>query len=99
MANRHSLRWRAPGRRDAERERFRRLMKKVEAVRLREGMTKTKLVAELGTTLGALRHWMSGRTVGRKETVDKIRFFIERRSRAIDDQSTTSGGNQRVKYP
>ena len=55
MANRHSLMWRAPGRRSAEREKFRRLMKKVEAVRVREGMTKTELAAELQTTTEALR--------------------------------------------
>ena len=46
MANRNSLMWRAPGRRSAEREKFRRLIKKVEAVRVREGMTKTKLSAD-----------------------------------------------------
>jgi hypothetical protein len=55
-------------------------MGKVEVVRLRDGMIKTKLVAELGTTLGALRHWMSGRTVGRKETVAKINDFLKRES-------------------
>jgi hypothetical protein len=39
MANRHSLMWRAPGRRDEERTRFASLMRKVEAIRVREGLT------------------------------------------------------------
>jgi DNA-binding transcriptional regulator YiaG len=77
MANRHSLMWRAPGRRSAEQEKFRRLIKKVEAVRVREGMTKTKLAAALGTTPNALRNWMAGRTIGRKETVAKIKDFLK----------------------
>ena len=80
MANRHSLMWRAPGRRSAEREKFRRLMKKVEAVRVREGMTKTELAAELGANVDGVRAWMTGRTVGRKETVDKIKDFLKRKS-------------------
>jgi hypothetical protein len=67
----HSLLWRAPGGRTLERERFHRLMRKVEAIRLRYGMSKMALAAELETTPDALRSWMSGRTVGRKETVAK----------------------------
>ena len=69
MANRHSMMWRAPGRRSAEREKFRRLMHKVEAVRERDGMTKTELAAELGANVDGVRAWMTGRTIGRKETV------------------------------
>ncbi len=65
--------WRAPGRRNAERGKFRRLIKKVEAVRLRYGMTKTALAAELETTTDALRAWMMGRTVGRKEILEIVR--------------------------
>jgi DNA-binding transcriptional regulator YiaG len=55
-------------------------MRKVEAVRLRYGISKTALASALGTTTDALRDWMTGRTVGRKETVDKIRDFLERKS-------------------
>jgi hypothetical protein len=54
--------WRAPGRRSAEREKFRRLLKKVEAVRVPEGMTKTELAAELETTTGALRALDDGKS-------------------------------------
>ena len=78
MADRHSLMSRAPGHRNAEREKFRRLMQKLEASRVRYGMTKTALAAALETTTDALRRWMTGRTVGRKETVAKIREFLKR---------------------
>ncbi|HXM02162.1 MAG TPA: hypothetical protein VN939_06140 [Chthoniobacterales bacterium] len=40
------------------------------------GMTKTKLAAELETTTDALRAWMTGRTVGRKERVAKLKMFL-----------------------
>jgi len=55
-------------------------MRKVEAIRLRYGMSKMALAAELETTPDALRSWMSGRTVGRKETVAKIKDFLKRES-------------------
>jgi ribosome-binding protein aMBF1 (putative translation factor) len=74
------MRWRAPGRRSAEREKFRRLMQKVEAVRERDGITKTELAAELGANVDGVRAWMTGRTIGRKETVAKIEDFLERRA-------------------
>jgi transcriptional regulator with XRE-family HTH domain len=77
MAKGHSYLWRAPGRRNKERERFGALMRKVEARRLRLGMTKAELAAELGTTDDAVRAWMTGGTVGRKETVAKIQTFLE----------------------
>jgi ribosome-binding protein aMBF1 (putative translation factor) len=72
--------WRAPGRRSAEREKFRRLVQKVDAVRERDGMTKTELAAELGANVDGVRAWMTGRTIGRKETVAKIEDFLERRA-------------------
>jgi DNA-binding transcriptional regulator YiaG len=68
------------GRRDAERKEFAALMREVEAVRVRVGMSKTELATELGTTKDALRAWMTGRTVGRKETVAKIKDFLKRNS-------------------
>jgi DNA-binding transcriptional regulator YiaG len=55
-------------------------MREVEAVRVRVGMSKTELATELGTTKDALRAWMTGRTVGRKETVAKIKDFLKRNS-------------------
>ena len=66
MAKGHSYLWRRPGRRDEERKQFAALMLRVEAVRIRRGMSKTELATELGTTKDALRAWMTGRTVGRK---------------------------------
>jgi DNA-binding transcriptional regulator YiaG len=55
-------------------------MKKVEAVRVREGMTKMELAAELGANVDGVRAWMTGRTIGRKETVAKIKNFLKRKS-------------------
>jgi hypothetical protein len=49
-------------------------MRKVESRRLKLGLSKTALAAELQTTTDALRAWMTGRTVGRKETVGKTRL-------------------------
>jgi transcriptional regulator with XRE-family HTH domain len=53
-------------------------MKKVEALRVKRGMSRAELAAQLGTTNDALRAWMTGRTVWRKETVAKLRAFLER---------------------
>jgi DNA-binding transcriptional regulator YiaG len=75
MAKGHSYLWRKPGRRNEERKRFRGLMKRVESRRLKLGMSKTELAHELNTTTDALRAWLTGRTIGRKETVAKIRVF------------------------
>jgi DNA-binding transcriptional regulator YiaG len=55
-------------------------MRKVEAVRVREGMTKTELADKLGANVDGVRAWMTGRTVGRKETVAKIKDFLKRNS-------------------
>jgi DNA-binding transcriptional regulator YiaG len=80
MADRPSMRWRRPGRRDEERKQFAALMRKVEAVRIRYGMTKTELAAKLGANVDGVRAWMTGRTIGRKETVAKIKDFLKRNS-------------------
>jgi DNA-binding transcriptional regulator YiaG len=72
--------WRRPGRRDEERQSFARLMREVERIRLRDGMSKTALAAELETTTDALRNWMTGRAIGRKETVARLEEFIRRRA-------------------
>jgi DNA-binding transcriptional regulator YiaG len=74
------MRWRRPGRRDEERKQFAALMRKVEAVRIRYGMTKTELAAKLGANVDGVRAWMTGRTIGRKETVAKIKDFLKRNS-------------------
>jgi ribosome-binding protein aMBF1 (putative translation factor) len=75
MADRHSMRWRRPGRRDEVRKQFAALMRKVEAIRVRDGMSKTELAAELGANVDGVRAWMTGRAIGRKETVAKIEAF------------------------
>ena len=80
MAKGHTYFWRKPGRRDEERKRFAALMRKVEAVRIRKGMSKTELAAELGANVDGVRAWMTGRTIGRKETVAKIKDFLKRNS-------------------
>ena len=81
MAKGHTYFWRKPGRRDEEREQFAALMRKVEAVRIRYGMTRT----ELGANVHGVRAWMTGRTVGRKETVAKIKAFVKKRSASNPD--------------
>lgn len=78
MAKGHTYFWRKPGRRDAERKKFAALMREVEGVRLRYGMTKTELAAELGANVDGVRAWMTGRMVGRKESFDKIKTFLTR---------------------
>ena len=82
MANRHSMRWRKPGRREEERKRFAALMRRVEQIRIREGLSKTELADKLDANVDGIRAWMSGRTVGRKESVDKIKAFLTRRKTA-----------------
>ena len=76
MANGHTYFRRKPGRRDEERKTFADLMRKVEAIRLRDGMSKAALAAELGANVHGVRARMTGRTVGRKESVDKIKSFL-----------------------
>jgi ribosome-binding protein aMBF1 (putative translation factor) len=56
-------------------------MRKVEAVRIRKGMSKTELAAELGANVDGVRAWMAGRTIGRRETIEKLEAFL--RSREI----------------
>jgi ribosome-binding protein aMBF1 (putative translation factor) len=80
MAKGHTYFWRKPERRDEEPKTFADLMRKVEAVRLRSGMSKTALAAELETTTGALRNWMTGKAIGRNDTVAKINDFLKRNS-------------------
>ena len=62
MAKGHSYLWRKPGRRDEERRRFAALIRRVEKVRVREGLTKRALAAEIGASEEGLRAWISGRS-------------------------------------
>jgi ribosome-binding protein aMBF1 (putative translation factor) len=81
MAKGHTYFWQRPGRWDEERKTFAALVRKVEATRIRDGMSKAALAAELGTTTGALRNWMTGRAIGRKEAVARLEEFIRHRTR------------------
>jgi ribosome-binding protein aMBF1 (putative translation factor) len=92
MAKGHSYFWRKPGRPDEERKKFAALMRKVEAVRVREGMTKTELAAELGANVDGVRAWMTGRTVGRKETVAKLKEFLKRSLPSAMSNTSSSTG-------
>jgi ribosome-binding protein aMBF1 (putative translation factor) len=76
MVDSHSFFQRLPGRRDQERKRFGELMRRVEVRRRKLGLSKKELAAELRTTDDAVRAWMTGQTIGRKETVAKIRAFL-----------------------
>jgi hypothetical protein len=84
MAKKHTYFFRRPGRRDEERKRFAALMRKVEVVPLRYGMTKAALAVELQTTKDGLRAWATGRTIGRRQTVAKIEDFLKRKSVGSD---------------
>jgi ribosome-binding protein aMBF1 (putative translation factor) len=52
--------WRRPGRRDQERKAFSRLMDRVEKIRLRDGLTKNAVAAEIGTSKVVLCSWVTG---------------------------------------
>jgi transcriptional regulator with XRE-family HTH domain len=69
--------WRRPGRRDEERARFNRLILKLERFRRREGITKAELARRLNTTKGLMYDWLSGKTIGRKATVERIKEFLQ----------------------
>lgn len=79
MAKGHTYFWRKPGRRDKEREAFSRLMRDVERVRLRDGLSKAAVARELGTSKDVLYDWVSGKTIGRKESVERLREFVKSR--------------------
>jgi ribosome-binding protein aMBF1 (putative translation factor) len=79
MAKGHSYLRRKPGRRDEERRRFAELMRRVEKIRVREGLTKRALAAEIGASEDGLHSWISGHSIGRQETVTKIKDFLKRK--------------------
>jgi DNA-binding XRE family transcriptional regulator len=54
-------------------------MRKVEAVRLRHGMTKKAVAAEIGAAKDALRSWLAGESIGRAESVKRIKAFLKSR--------------------
>jgi hypothetical protein len=80
MAKGHTYFWRQPGRRDAERKSFARLMATLEKIRLRDGLTLRVLAAEIGTTRDVVGEWLAEKSIGRKESVAKIKDFLQRRA-------------------
>jgi len=46
-------------------------MCKVEAVRLRHGMTKKAVAVEIGTARDVLRSWLAAEAIGRRESILK----------------------------
>lgn len=65
------------GRRDKERKRFARLMKEVERIRILEGMTNAELARRIGTDANVVSGWRNGRAVGRQESVERIKAFLQ----------------------
>ena len=51
-------------------------MQKLERFRLRESLTKRELARRLNTSEDAINYWLSGRTIGRKATVERIEEFL-----------------------
>lgn len=80
MAKGHTYLWQKPGRRDEERDQFSRLIAKVERIRVRDGLTQRAVAKEIGTTKDAVYNWISGRAIGRGESVAKIKDFLRRRA-------------------
>jgi hypothetical protein len=79
MAKGHTYFWRKPGRRDAERKEFAALMRKVEKVRVRDRLTLRVLAAEIGTTRDVVGEWLAGKSIGRKESIERIKTFLKSR--------------------
>jgi transcriptional regulator with XRE-family HTH domain len=57
-------------------------MRRVEEIRLRDGLTKKEVAAEPGTTSDVVGEWIRGQTLGRAESVQKIRDFLKSRETA-----------------
>jgi DNA-binding transcriptional regulator YiaG len=53
-------------------------MREVEKIRLAHGLTKTAVAQELRTTVAVLRFWTTRKSIGRAESIARIREFIKR---------------------
>ncbi len=82
MGNAHSLFWRKPGRRDAERKSFARLIRKVEKVRFRDGATKTATATAIGVGKDVFFDWLSCRSLPSYASIRKIKAFLKSRETA-----------------
>ncbi len=53
-------------------------MAKLERVRLSKGMTKRELARQLKTTKDVIYDWLSGKMIGRKASVERIKEFLQK---------------------
>ena len=65
-----------PGRRETERKRFASLIKAVERIRIRDGMTNAELARGSGTGANVVSGWLNGRAIGRGESVQRLKAFL-----------------------
>jgi transcriptional regulator with XRE-family HTH domain len=72
----YSLSRRRPGRRETERKRFASLIKAVERIRIRDGMTNAELARGIGTGANVVSGWLNGRAIGREESVQRLKAFL-----------------------
>lgn len=73
----YSLSRRRPGRRENERKRFARLIKALERIRTREGMTNAELARGIGTGANVVSGRLNGRAIGREESVQRLTAFLD----------------------
>ncbi len=52
-------------------------MKEVERIRILEGMTNAELARRIGTDANVVSGWRNGRAVGRQESVERIKAFLQ----------------------
>jgi transcriptional regulator with XRE-family HTH domain len=64
------------GRRENERRRFAGLIKAVQRIRVREAMTNAELARGIGTGANVVSGWLNGRAIGREESVQRLRAFL-----------------------
>jgi hypothetical protein len=54
-------------------------MREVERVRLDDGLSKAAVTRELGTSKDVVCAWVSGKTIGHTESVERLREFVKSR--------------------
>jgi DNA-binding transcriptional regulator YiaG len=71
--------WRRPGCRDEERRQFTALMRQVEKIRLRDGITKTAMATAIGVGKDVFFDWLSGRSLPSSTSFAKIEALVKSR--------------------
>jgi DNA-binding transcriptional regulator YiaG len=61
---------------------FTALMRKVEKIRLRDGLTKTAMATAIGVGKDVFFDWLSGRSLPNKTSIAKIEAFVKSRETA-----------------